>query len=166
MDKHFPKSLLLTVVFAFFISGCAGSGNYGSLQRDRELEQMFLTYQVLPDYRYYTSGGYDKPNAILGVHKDYQLVSNYWQIIPDVDSAQVEKWIRTIDPRDRETGHNYFACYIIDPQGKRVGFWYSIQNYTVVKFLAEKKIEVYTPDLNQPGDEFGGNGRKKIIKPR
>jgi len=166
MNNNFNKLLLLAPGIAFFISGCAGAGNYGSLQRDRELGQLFSAYQVLPDYRYYTSGGYDKPNAILGIHRDYRLVSDLWQGIPDVDSAQIAKWIQTIEPEDRSLGHNYFAYYIVDPQGKRVGFWYSIQNHTVIKFLDEKKIEVYTPDLLQPGDGFGGDDRKTPIRLR
>ena len=165
MNEALQKLFLLTAVLAFFFSGCAGTGNYGTLHRDRELDQVFLSYQVLPDYKYYTSGGYDKPNAILGVHNDYILVSDLWQSIPSVDSAQIQNWIRTIDPEDRGIGHNYFAYYILDQEGKQVGFWYSIQNFTVVKFLEENKIQVYTPDLIQPGDGFGeGDGNGMSIK--
>ena len=29
------------------------------MDRDRDLDNMFLSYEVLPDHRYYTSGGYD-----------------------------------------------------------------------------------------------------------
>ena len=166
MNKTLQKLLLLITVISFFFSGCTSTGNYGTFHLDRELDQMFLSYQVLPDYNYYTSGGYDKPNAILGVHKDYLLVTDQWTSIPNVDSAQIQKWIRTIDPEDRGPGHNYLAYYILDPEDKQVGFWYSIQNYTVVKFLEENKIEVYTPDLIQPGDGFDGNGGSMRIKLR
>ena len=164
MDEIFNKLLLMITVTSFFISGCAGTGKYGTLHRDRELDRMFLSYQVLPDYKYYTSGGYDKPKAILGVHKDYLLISDLWLNIPNVESAQIQKWIRTIDPEDRATGHSYFAYSILDPEGRQVGFWYSIQNYTVVKFLEENKVEVYTPDLIQPGDGFGGDDHGMRIK--
>jgi hypothetical protein len=89
-----------------------------------------------------------------------------WRSIPNVSSAQVEKWIRTIDPDDRGPGHDYFAYYILDPEGKQVGFWYSIQKHTVVKFLEENKIEVYPPELIQPGDGFGGGDNRGIrIRP-
>jgi len=160
------KLFLVIAIIPFIFSGCAGTGNYGTLQRDRELDQMFLSYQVLPDYKYYTSGGFDKPNAILGIHKDYRLISDLWKNIPNVDSAQIKKWISTIDPEDRGIGHSYFAYYILDHEGKKVGFWYSIQNFTVVKFLEDNKIEVYTPDLIQPGDEFGDDSRGMRIKLR
>jgi len=167
MNKALQELLLVIAIISLFISGCAGTGNYGTFHRDRELENMFMSYQILPDYNYFTSGGYDKPNAILGIHKDYQMITDIdWRSIPNISSAQVEKWIRTIDPDDRSVGSNYFAYYILDPEGKQVGFWYSIQNHTVVKFLEENKIEVYPPDLIQPGDEFGGKSGRMRIKLR
>jgi hypothetical protein len=166
MNEAFQKLLLLITVISLLLSGCAGTKKYGTFHLDRELDQMFLSYQVLPDYNYYTSGGYNKPNAILGVHKDYQMVTDFWVSIPNVNSAQIEKWIRTIDPEDIGPGNNYLAYYILDPEGKQVGFWYSIQNYTVVKFLEENKIEVYPPELIQPGDGFDGDGRGMRIKLR
>jgi hypothetical protein len=154
MHKTLLQIFLLIAVFPFFFSGCTGTGNYGAFQRNLELSQIFLSYKVLPDYNYYTSGGYDKPNAILGVHKDYQLITDQWLSIPNADSAQVHKWISTIDPEDRGAGNSYFAYYILDPEGKQVGFWYSIQKHTVVKFQEENKIEVYTPDLMHPGTDL------------
>ena len=164
MNEAFQKLLLVIAVISFFFSGCAGTGNYGTLRLDRELDKMFLSYQVLPDYNYYASGGYDKPNAILGVHKDYLMVTDFfWRSIPNVNSAQIQKWIRTIAPEDRGPGHNYSAAYILDPEGKQVGIWYSIENSTVVKFLEENKIEVYAPDLIQPGDEFGDDEGIEIM---
>src|SRR5210317_1010260 len=117
MNEAFQKLFLLIAVISFFFSGCAGTKNRGSLQIDRELEKVFLSYQVLPDYNYYTSGGYDKLNAILGVHKDYQMVTDFWVSIPNVNSAQIEKWIRTIDPEDRSSGSSFYAYYILDPEG-------------------------------------------------
>ena len=166
MNKAFQKLLLLITVISLLFSGCAGTKNYGTFHFDRELDNMFLSYQVLPDYNYYTSGGYDKPNAILGVHKDYQMVTDFWVSIPNVNSAQLEKWIRATDPQDTGPGHKYLAYYILDPEGKQVGFWYSIQNHTVVKFLEDNRVEVYTPDLIQPGDGFDGDGRGMSIKIR
>jgi hypothetical protein len=123
----------------------------GKLQLSRDLANLIESCQVIPDHKYYICGSYDKPNAILGVHKDYQLVFDLWQSMPNVDSAQMEKWIRTISPEDYLAG-GYSAAYILDPNGKKVGFWYSIQDSTLIKFHGEKSIEVYTPDLNQPGE--------------
>ena len=148
--------VVVTIAAIIMISGCAGSGSRGTMKRDQALNQQFLSYQVLPDYTYYFSGGYDKPEAILGIHKDYQLVPGLWQST-QISSAQLEKWIKTISPEDYKRG-GYFAAYILDPDGKRAGIWYSIQDSTTVKFPGDNRIEVYTPDLFQSG---GGRMRRR-----
>ena len=159
MDR-FERRMTVFVVIAviIMISGCADSGSRGTMQRDRALDQQFVSYQVLPDYTYYFSGGYDKPNAILGIHNDYQLVPGLWQSV-EITPALMEKWIKTISPEDYKKG-GYFAAYILDSEGKRAGIWYSIQDSTVVKFPGDNKIEVYTPDLFQPGER--GDRRRKF----
>jgi len=137
----------LFIAVAGLLAGCATNGTYGTLERSQELNQKFLNYEILPDYNYYSSGGYDRPNAILGIHKDYQLVSDLWAPA-QISSAQMQKWIQAIDPESYRGPVGYFAAYILDPDGKKVGIWYSIQNTTTVKFLEGKKIEVYTPNVS------------------
>ena len=136
------------VIFAVagLLAGCATIGTKGTMQRSQELNQKFLNYEVLLDYNYYYSGGSDRPNAILGIHKDYQLVSRLWQTV-EISPTQLEKWIRSIAPEDYRGSSGYFAAYILDPDGKKVGTWYSIQKTTTVKFLEGNKIEIYSPDL-------------------
>jgi Na+-translocating ferredoxin:NAD+ oxidoreductase RnfG subunit len=146
--SHVWTSLIiaLIIVVAGLLAGCATNGTYGTLERSQELNQKFLNYEVLPDYNYYSSGGYDRPDAILGIQKDYQLVSDLWEPA-QISSAQMAKWIQAIDPESYRGPVGYFAAYILDPDGKKVGIWYSIQNTTTVKFLEGKKIEVYTPTV-------------------
>jgi len=145
-------TLAAAVLALFMLMGCAAGGNYGKLVRDRDLDNMFLNYEVLPDHRYYSTGGYDSPNAILAIHKDYELDNpgGLWRPIPNVDSSQMRKWIDTIEPdmNYRGTG-SYFAAYIYDPDGKKAGVWYAIESQTTVKFLEGNRIQVYTPELNQ-----------------
>jgi hypothetical protein len=161
-------ALIITMIVSIVFSGCASTGaNYGRLERNRDLEHTLLSYEVLPDHHYYTSGGYDKPNAILAIHNDYELVTDLWLSIPNVNSVQMRKWIDTIAPeQDFRRSKGYFAAYILDPAGNRVGFWYSIQDSTIIKFLGENKLQIYTPDLFQPGELFMGDGGEGIIKIR
>ena len=173
MEKLFNRGtgwLRMTIlsgalIVSLVLSGCASTGvNRGRLERDRDIDNKFYAYEVLPDHRYYTSGGYDKPNAILAIHKDYELVTDLWLSIPNVNSAQIRKWIDTISPKENYRGSKgYFGAYILDPNGNRVGVWYSIQDTTVIKFLGENKLEVYTPDLFQPGELFMGDGESPVI---
>ncbi len=151
------STLLAAILTLFLLIGCAAGGNYGKLDRNRDLDNIFLNYEVLPGHRYYTSGGYDAPDAILAIHRDYELDNpgNLWVTIPNVDYAQMRKWIDTIAPEENYRADGYFAAYILDPNGKRVGAWYSIQSTTTVKFLEGNKILVYTPDLG-PDLNFRG----------
>ncbi len=152
------------LIVSLVLSGCTSTdADYGRLKRNRDIDYKFYAYEVLPDHRYYTSGGYDKPNAILAIHKDYELVTDLWLSIPNVNSAQIRKWIDTISPKENyRESKGYFGAYILDPNGNRVGVWYSIQDTTVIKFLGENKLEVYTPDLFQPGELSGDGGKTNI----
>jgi hypothetical protein len=142
-------SFFLISVLAVILVSCAASGNKGTLQRDQELNQMILASEVLPNHKYYFSGSSDKPNAILGIHEDYQLISQLWNTV-QISSAQLAKWIATIAPEDYRGPSGYIASYILDPDGKKVGIWYSIQKTTTVEFLEGNKIKVNSPDLYPP----------------
>ena len=64
MKKTHQKLLLATAIIFLFVTGCVASGNRGILRRDRELGQMFMSYQVMPDHNYFTSGGYDNCGSV------------------------------------------------------------------------------------------------------
>ena len=140
---------LIIYVVAGLLAGCATSGTKGIMQPSQELNQKFLNYEVILDYNYYYSGSFERPNAILGLHKDYQLVSQLWQSA-QISSAQLAKWIGAIAPEEYRGPSGYIASYILDPDGRKIGIWYSIQNTTTVKFLEGNKIQVNSPDLYPP----------------
>ena len=147
-NKKGLLTLLAAILVLLLLAGCAG-GNYGKLERNKDLDNMFLRYEVLPDHNYYTSGGYDKPDAILALHKDYVLdnTKTYWRAIPNVDYAQIRKWIDTIAPeQDYRYSNAYFAAYILDPEGEKIGAWYSVDPHATVKFLEGNMVLVNTPN--------------------
>jgi hypothetical protein len=143
--------VLLVTAVLLLLTGCAG-GNYGKLARDRDLDNMFLNYEVLPDHNYYITGGYNRPDAILAINKEYELdnSANIWVPVPNVDTGQMHLWIESIDPNEnyRYSGV-YYAAYILAPDGKRVGAWFAIENQTTVKFLGGNRIQVYPPNSQQ-----------------
>ena len=165
MNKSFDNrnrlcTLLTVIISLFVLAGCATGGNFGKTERNRDLDNMFLNYEVLPDHRYYTTGGFDAPDAILAIHRDYELdnTKTHWRVIPNVDYAQMRKWIDTIAPEQNYRGTNsYFAAYILNPDGKRIGAWYSIDPHATVQFLEGNKIVVHTPtpELNLRGIRRG-----------
>jgi hypothetical protein len=146
-------TLLVSLLALFLLAACSATGDiYGTLDRDRDLDNMFRNYEVMQDYNYFTTGGYDKPNAILLIHKDYVLDNpgNLWVPIPNVDYNQMRKWIYVIgSEQDDIRSGNYYAAYILDQNGNRVGVWYSVEVFATVKFTEGNNILVYTPELRQ-----------------
>jgi hypothetical protein len=163
--RQYLFSVTGTVLMLIMLAGCA-SGNYGSLTWDRELDNMFESYQVLPEHHYYITGGYGAPAAILAIHENFQLdnEANLWVPVPDVSPNQMKKWVDNLAPEINfwDKSH-FFAFYILDPDGNRVGAWYSGQKNTTVNFLDDNRIRVFPPDLKP---EFGGDAiMDGIIRP-
>lgn len=145
-------TILASTLMILLLVGSAAADIYGTQRRDRDLDNRFHDYEVLQDYNYYTSGGYDVPNAILLIHKDYELDNpkNLWVPISYVDYNQMRKWVSVISSeQDATRSGNYYATYLLDQNGNKVGVWYSIEVFATVKFVDEDKILVYTPQLRQ-----------------
>ena len=69
--------------------------------------------------------------------------------ILNVDYNQKKKWISVISTeQDFNRSGDYYAAYILDQNGKKVGVWYSVETFATVKFHEGNKILVYTPELN------------------
>ena len=143
--------VVVFITLVFILAGCVGVKS-PTLVLDRELDYAFTGYQVLPDHRYYITGGYVAPRAILAIHTDYQLDngSHLWVEVPAVDSSQIQLWMDNYHKYAKPgTGTLFMAAYIVNPDRKRVGAWYSRQRETRVDFLENNRIKVYPPDMER-----------------
>lgn len=148
------RLIVIAVIFVLIISSLVTTASQrGKLERSRDLQKQIESSQVLTDHKYYYSGGAGKPSAILGIHKDFQLVTGQWQSV-QISSEQLMKWMSQISPDTTIGAGGYSASYIIAPDGKKAGFWYSFQSLTTVKFPGSNSIEVYPPELDQPPGEL------------
>lgn len=138
-----PVSFLLA---AIFLSACA-PGRYGSFEPNRDVNDSFNNHEVLPDYQYYYTGPQSRPNALLGVRKEYTLISEFWQSFSPT-SEQLEDIVARMNDYYDLPVFGPYGAYIVNPNGERVGIWYSKFDYTPVKFEAHK-IEIYTPNVFQ-----------------
>ena len=151
--NHTPARGLILLVIIFALSACAG--NYGRVQKDGKVDQIFTTYQVLDDHRYYISGPENLPEAILGVHQDYTLETTQWTRV-SLTEQQLKEWVDGLDfyfhdfPR-----YNPYGYVILDPSGRQVGIWYSIWDYTPVIFKGDNVVQIYAPIMADPFDAGG-----------
>lgn len=132
------------------LAGCAGT--YGSIKRDAEVQQAFESNQVPMDYKYYYYGD-SEPYAIFGIEPKYEIDSRAWrEATPDTeDFKEMVRWIW------EDYGYYKFGASILDPQGNKVGIYYSAIRETAVKFVNGNQIVVmpHTPFLWGP-DGSGG----------
>lgn len=139
--RNFSILLLATTLWS-----CA-SGIYGNFEPNGELTDAFYNYEVLPEYNYYYTGPEASPIAILGVRKEYTLISELWQPFSPTHEQLGNIIARMNDYYDFPDFGPYGA-YIISPTGERVAIWYSRIDYTTVR-IEDHRIEIYTPDLFQ-----------------
>lgn len=134
-------SLLLIWMLIIF-AGC--TEKYGRIHSSLKVSQMFETYVVLDDYKYYFSGSDVKPRGIIGIHKNYTLDSSLWKPV-DLTSQQLQSWIESIKNYYRITFSNYGA-FILDPSGKQIGVWYSQWDEGSIKMKGDNHVMITTPD--------------------
>jgi len=119
------------------------AATYGSFRRSRQVDKIFETYQVLPDFTYYYSGPEAEPTAILGIRNDYSLRSRLWKKVA-LTQPQLRAWVdRMSDPIDFAP----IPCgfFLLDKTGNTVGIFYSIKG-TTIKIEKDNEIVVHVPD--------------------
>ena len=147
--RHFIP-VVMGLFSLFLLAGCAGT--YGSLKRDAEVQQAFESNQIPMDYKYYYYGDAE-PYAIFGIEPKYEIDSRVWrEATPDTeDFNEMVRWIW------EDYGYYKFGANILDPQGNKVGIYYSAIRETAVKFVNGNQIEVmpHTPFLWGPNGVGG-----------
>jgi hypothetical protein len=147
--EHRAKRQALSAVFVLMLlAGC--SADYGRLEIDRSVEQSFRNYEMRDDYRYYYSGRQNKPSAIIGIDPAFQFSSKFWTAI---EPLQFTTMVGRMFP---EYGFLYGA-YILAPDGRKAGVWYSWVRVFTAKF-EDDRIIVFSPE---PYAEVGGGDNTK-----
>jgi hypothetical protein len=161
VKKLISSKIFMTCVMVIFFStlfiACT-IANQGGLHLSREVNNLFESYQVLDNYNYYYSGPDNRPNAILGIHKDYTLRSNLWKPV-DLTPDQLRLWIRMMTDH-RGTTLRTYGARVIAPDGNDIGMWYSPWNWTAVRMEDDRHVVINTP-VRSPMDRerglfFGG----------
>jgi hypothetical protein len=149
------------LVAAIMLSGCAGS--YGRLNWDPQVTAAFQNHDIQPGFNYYYYGVGNRTFAMAGISDEYNLKSRMWREVPQDTEA-----FKSLVSRAWE---NYFykpydpqGAHILNPEGKRVGVWYSSLRFVTVKFAENNRIVLMpdTPFLGGPeaGADSSGTGER------
>ncbi|MGA8282275.1 MAG: hypothetical protein WB853_15375 [Desulfobacterales bacterium] len=140
------QALLAAFVFAVF-TGC--SANYGRLEISNAVGQAFRNYEMLDHYQYYYSGRENKPSAIIGIDPAFQFSSKFWTAI---EPSQFKTMVGRMFP---DYGFLYGA-YMMAPDGRKAGVWYSWVNIFTAKF-EDDRIIVFSPEPYADAGDGGFN---------
>ena len=122
------------------LAGCAGRN--GSMRFDNGIRYKFEAAQVLPGYRYYTTGSEIDPAAIVAMRVDRPLRGAWREI--DATPALLKSLADNMRGT-RLVGPDGAA--ILDDKGERIGVWYSYRQYPPPpRLLDDGGVE-----LNPPG---------------
>jgi len=154
-ENKLLKNIIINIfgisILALLVS-CAA--NYGSIQRDFEVQQAFESNQIPLGYKYYYYGFDTRPYVVFGIDSKYKMDSHMWrEAMPDTEEFKVMiRWIW------EDYGYHKFGANILDPNGNKIGIYYSSINETVFKFNENNQIVVmpHTPFLWGPEDGGGG----------
>jgi hypothetical protein len=160
--KHFAQNIsqtgkaialwgLFLAAVAAALTGCAATSDIKSsgVVHSREATDIWHSYEVLPNYNYYISGAESRPWYIIGIDDKYTLTSKNWKPV-DLTPEMLNKWINYYRPR---VGYdlNVYGSFIVDPDGERVGLWYSMRTWRVTgtaKFGENNEIALTRPVRN------------------
>lgn len=140
---HMARWVVIFLIPALF-AGCFA--NYGKYRLSRDVAKMFETLQVPGEYKYYYAGSDKDPDALMGLHRDYTLNNDLWKET-EMDIKQLRNWIDEINLNgylNRADGR-----YILDPNNKIIGIYYSRWDGGPVKMEAGNQVVVHLPDKQQ-----------------
>jgi len=138
----FAAALILLPV----LTGCAG--RYGSLRFDTEVMRTFEAAQVLPGYRYYTTGSETDPAAIVALRQNRPLRGAWREI-----TATPEILKRLGDEMRGMRLEGPDGAAILDDRGERIGVWYSYRQYPAPpRLLDDGGVELNPPAVPSDGD--------------
>jgi hypothetical protein len=130
------------------IGGCTGS--YGKLVTSPVSLDQYRQQALPADLQYYYCGRSGLPYAVVGIDNTYRFNDRVWFKIDTMD--EVYKKIANLS--DLHPNARFMrAADILDPQGRRIGVWFSFYHYTPVRVDEDSGIlnifNPYDPDEEQ-----------------
>ena len=127
--KRFLILFFLLSAFCLFMLSCASNWtkNNGSFAEDDDIKTMFETHEYVSEYNYFSTASiYDnRPQAIVGIKKDYELVKvSGWVALTNWQQFESggEKLKELVATMYNRTSYGYI---IYAPGGNQIGVMYS-----------------------------------------
>lgn len=152
-EKYYFGYGVCLMALVLLFAGC--SQNYGRIRWDEDVTQSFKTHQVQPGYEYYYYGVGMRVFAIVGLDPELKLKSKMWRELA-TDTEEFKVATSRIWDNPYYYPHDPQGASILDPDGEKVGVYYSSLIYVTIKFLPENHVSVI-PDTAFLGGPDGDN---------
>ena len=132
----------IILVILLMNAGCSSTDNsysqsLGSSEKNQEVSRLFETSQYIPDYNYYYAGFMKDPEAIAGIHSDFQIEiicgrgsrSVHWHEF-DTTPQNLEILVKGIELKGKPYGAD-----ILNNIGKQVGILYTFEQFEYRPFV-------------------------------
>jgi hypothetical protein len=137
----------MSIAALLLLFGCMGA--YGRTRSNPDLTNAFKKQLDLPDYNYYYCGHENLPYAVVGIDPRYEFQDRLWHKI-ETKADVYKKAAGVIVWNDNWSR----GADILDPEGKRIGIWFSYYNTTTVKVGPGNAVAVYNPYQDSPRHNF------------
>ena len=152
------SKLILFSLAAFWVgvaAGCAANVRVGGQQISPEVGEIFESYQILPNHRYYHIGWDTRPYAIVALKEPYHITSKFWFAF-DAQSEVLQKRVDALEIFIERGYNRAYGYYLVDKAGNRIGLWYS--SISIFSASVNQADNTVTITMDRPwvtGDRFG-----------
>ena len=129
--------LLIFSIFTFLGITAEARWNLGRIVKSQEVVKQFEAGNLSEGYTYYYNGSKIKPDAIIGLSKEYRIKSKYWKPF-NSDSDSVESLVKTVNQR------RFFGAWLNDQNDEKMGAYFSKTKNVKIKMAGEKEIAYIT----------------------
>ena len=144
---------LLLVGLSFVLAGCVTCQECGSLKQRHDITSLFLNNEIVPGYSYYYNGRTQWPSAIMAIDSSYTVKAEFWKPV-ELAGQELSEWLQSATNWKGTHRTKSNGAEILNPEGERVGIWYSKYDNVVTKFQSDKVIQVYPPSY-KAGQDMG-----------
>ena len=145
----------LAVLAAVLLTACTAA-HVGGIRHSREATTAFERLHVFPGYRYWYLNLENSPYAVVGLEREYRIEDPLYTEV-DPNSKTFEKVVGLVQDFPAR-GSFTTGAYIVDPQGKRIGAWYSSLSAGIRVNPETKVVSISTRTPWIDDDEWGSSG--------
>lgn len=135
--------MLLTVLLAATLAGCAPTAPSGRWEADNRVGQVFESATVLPNHTYYYLGSITAPDSVIAIDSRFTLQSRVWAEI-EISEQILRNWLAWF-PVAHSRNCQFRGGVILTPDGRQAGVWYSPNLINLVQEPEPGVLVVFQP---------------------